>query len=145
MSSISERKDELLRQMQAIGSKDDRLRYIVERGRALPNLPDNLKIDPFLVKGCISRAWLVPQISGERLSFMADSEAMIVKGIIALLLEVYNGSTAEEIRQLPQDFLSLAGVTEHLSMNRRNGLVNVLGMIQNYAERMSGSSAAAQV
>lgn len=138
MNNINERKDALLRELQAISNKDDRLRFIVEQGRGLPAFPENLKIEPFLVKGCISRAWLVPQIQGDRLSFLADSEAMIVKGIIALLLKVYNGSQPEEILALPQDFLAAAGVTEHLSMNRRNGLVNVLGMIQNYAARMQG-------
>lgn len=147
MSTIEERKEALLRELHAIGGKDDRLRYIVEKGRSMPMLPDSLKIEPFLVKGCISRAWLVPQIQGENLSFMADSEAMIVKGIIALLLQVYNGSTPEEILGLSPDFLAEAGVSEHLSMNRRNGLVNVLGMIKNYAERMQGkgSPAATQI
>jgi cysteine desulfuration protein SufE len=139
MSTIQERKDHLIQTLRSIPDKDERLRYIVEQGKNLPPLPDSLKLDPFLVKGCISKAWLVPQIQNERLNFLADSEAMIVKGIIALLLQVYNGSRPEDILAFPPDFLSEAGVTEHLSMNRRNGLVNVLGLIQSYAQRMSGT------
>ncbi len=140
MTTLTERKDQLLRELRAFTDKDERFRYLVEKGRELPALPEALKLEAFLVKGCISRAWLVPQIQGQQLSFMADSEAMIVKGIIALLLQVYNGARAEEILEISPEFLSEAGVTEHLSMNRRNGLVNVLAMIRSYAERMRGSA-----
>lgn len=135
-TDINMRKDALLQRLKAIPNKDDRLRTIVDEGKGMPALPEALKLENFLVKGCISRAYLVPQIQGDRLSFLADSEAMIVKGIIALLLKVYNGSTAQEILGLPPEFLTEAGVTEHLSMNRRNGLTNVIGMIRHYAERM---------
>lgn len=135
-SDINTRKDALLHRLKAIPNKDDRLRAIVDEGKSMPAFPEALKLENFLVKGCISRAYLVPQIQGDRLSFLADSEAMIVKGIIALLLKVYNGSTAQEILELSPEFLTEAGVTEHLSMNRRNGLTNVIGMIRQYAERM---------
>lgn len=140
MSQINERKSLLLDELRRFTDKDERFRYLVAKGRELPPLPESLKIEPFLVKGCISRAWLVPEIKGDKLAFLADSEAMIVKGIIALVLQVYNGSQASEILELSPDFLSEAGVTEHLSMNRRNGLVNVLGMIRSYAERMAQSA-----
>ncbi len=143
MTDILQRKDELLKSLRAIHDKDERLRYIIGEGKDLPQFPDNLKLEPFLVKGCISRAWLVPNIKDGRLSFLADSEAMIVKGIIALLLKVYNNSTAEEIMSLSTDFLSEAGVSEHLSMNRRNGLSNILSMIQHYARSLAKSSASA--
>lgn len=137
MESILTRKDRIMAELKGISDKDERLKAIIEYGKNMPELPAQLKIDPFLVKGCISRAWLVPQIQGDRLRFMADSEAMIVKGIIALLLQVYNDSTADEIQSLSPDFLAEAGITELLSMNRRNGLRNVLSMIQTYADRMS--------
>ena len=139
MSDVEARKQELMTRLKAMPNKDDRLRYIVDQGKALPELPAALKLDQFLIKGCISQAWLLPQIQGDRLHFLADSEAMIVKGIIALLTRVYNGGTAEEILAVPPSFLGEAGVTEHLSMNRRNGLTNILGMIRLYAERMQNS------
>ena len=136
MDNILQRKEALLRTLKSIGDKDERLRHIVDEGKGMPPFPENLRLDAFLVKGCISRAWLVPQIKDGNLYFMADSEAMIVKGIVALLLKVYNGSTPQEITELSTDFLSEAGVSEHLSMNRRNGLGNILGMIQHYARSM---------
>ncbi|MDQ3233860.1 MAG: SufE family protein [Pseudobdellovibrionaceae bacterium] len=136
MENIIARKDRIMAELKGISDKDERLKAIIGYGKDMPDLPAELKIEPFLVKGCISRAWLVPQIQNERLRFMADSEAMIVKGIIALLLQVYNDSTPQEIESLPPDFLAEAGITELLSMNRRNGLRNVLTMIQAYAARM---------
>ena len=139
MESILTRKDKLLSQLKGIQDKDERLRFIVEQGKQLASLPEALKMEQFLVKGCISRAWLLPQIQGDRLNFLADSEAVIVKGIIALILQVYNQSTPQEILDLAPDFLAEAGVTELLSMNRRNGLINVLSMIRQYAERMQTS------
>ncbi|RZA10684.1 MAG: SufE family protein [Proteobacteria bacterium] len=136
MEDILQRKEALLLSLKGIKDKDERLRHIVDEGKAMPSFPDNLRLDAFLVKGCISRAWLVPQIKDDRLYFMADSEAMIVKGVVALLLKVYNGSTPKEIADMSTDFLSEAGVSEHLSMNRRNGLGNILSMIQHYARSM---------
>ncbi|RYZ55132.1 MAG: SufE family protein [Proteobacteria bacterium] len=136
MTDILQRKEALLQSLKSISNKDERLRHIVDEGKAMPPLPENLRLDPFLVKGCISKAWLVPQIIEDKIFFMADSEAMIVKGVVALLLKVYNGSTAAEILNLSTDFLGEAGVSEHLSMNRRNGLANILIMIQHYAKSM---------
>ncbi len=141
MADIAQRKDALLATLKGIKDKDERLRFIVGEGKALPELPASLKLEPFLVKGCISRAWLVPQFKDGRLSFFADSEAMIVKGIIALLLKVYNDSTPQEILAMPSDFLSEAGVSEHLSMNRRSGLSNILAMIQHYAGALAAQGA----
>ena len=141
MADILQRKAQILAELKAISDKDERLKAIIEYGKSMPTLPEALKIDAFLVKGCISKAWLMPQIIDERLSFLADSEAMIVKGIIALVLKVYNHSSALEIQSMPADFLAEAGITELLSMNRRNGLRNILTMIQNYASKMEASAA----
>lgn len=130
---INDRIQKLAAELTSIRDKDERLRFIISKGRELPPVEENLKIDAFLVKGCISKAWLVPKFEGNRISFMADSEAAVVKGIIAILLAVYSGCTAEEIRSTDPEFLKNWGISEHLSMNRRNGLSNIIGMIQNYA------------
>ena len=95
-----------------------------------------LKIDQFLVKGCISKAWLVPQFKSGQVAFFADSEAMIVKGIISVLLDLYNDCTPQEILQEDGTFLADVGITEHLSMNRRNGLANFLKLIHTYARAL---------
>ena len=133
MTTITERKDKLVTEFKALDDKDDRMRSLILKGRAL-EMPENLKLDQFLVKGCISRAWLVPQLKDGRIYFLADSEAMIVKGIIAALLEVYSGSTPK-VLELNPDFLVTVGIEDHLSMNRRNGLANIFKLIKFYAEK----------
>lgn len=131
--TLEERKESLLAELKAIQDKDERLKYIIQLGRTMPKMDDSLKIDHFMVKGCISKAWLAPQLEAGRIFFHADSEALIVKGIIALLLKVYNHGTPEEILAVDSSFLTQVGVTEHLSMNRRNGLANILKMVNSYA------------
>lgn len=136
---MEQRKRELIQELNAIKDKDERLRYIIQQGKEMTPMDDSLKIEPFLVKGCISRAWLAPQRQDGKLHFHADSEAMIVKGIIALLLRVYNDASPEEILATDADFLSKLGVTDHLSMNRRNGLSNILKMLKSYALAFRGA------
>ena len=138
MENIIEKKDKLVAEFKALDDKDDRMRALILKGRSL-QMPENLKLDQFLVKGCISKAWLVPQLKDGKIFFLADSEAMIVKGIIAALLEVYSGSTAKEILELNPDFLVEVGIEDHLSMNRRNGLANIFKLIQFYAEKAQGA------
>ncbi len=138
MTSIIERKDKLVSEFKALDDKDDRMRALILKGRSL-EMPENLKLDQFLVKGCISRAWLVPQLKDGKIYFLADSEAMIVKGIIATLVEVYSGTTPEEVVELKPDFLVEVGIEDHLSMNRRNGLANITKLIQFYAEKAKGA------
>ena len=137
---ITKKKQQVIDQFAAIKDKDERLRAIIEMGRALPTMDETLKIDPFLVRGCISKAWLAPRMTeSERIFFEADSEAMIVKGIIAVLLEVYSGATAEDIEATDASFLAEIGISDHLSMNRRNGLANIVKTIQNYAKVLKKS------
>ena len=137
---INQKKQLVIAKFSEISDKDERLRAIIEMGRNLPQMEDSLKIDPFLVRGCISRAWLAPRRGDDgRVFFEADSEAMIVKGIIAVLLEVYSGATAGEIEATDPSFLAEIGISEHLSMNRRNGLANIVKTIQNYAKVLKNS------
>jgi len=138
-ADIEQRKQELIMELTAISDKDERLRYIIQQGKSLPVMDASLKIDPFLVKGCISRAWLAPQRRDSTIVFHADSEAMIVKGIIAILLRVYNHATPDEVLMTDADFLTDVGVTDHLSMNRRNGLSNILKMMKTYAAAFRGA------
>lgn len=139
-AKINEKKQIVVAKFADISDKDERLRAIIEMGRKLPQMEDSLKIEPFLVRGCISRAWLAPRKGDSgQIFFEADSEAMIVKGIIAVLLEVYSGATAAEIEATDPSFLAEIGISEHLSMNRRNGLANIVKTIQNYAKALKNS------
>lgn len=131
--SITTKKDQLLKSLEGFKNKDERLQYIIDLGKNKPALEDAKKDDKFLVKGCMSQAWLIPQFENGKLHFDFDSEALIVKGIMALLMEVYNDNTPSENLQVHPDFLAPAGITEHLSMNRRNGLANLFKQIHLYS------------
>ena len=131
--SIISKKDNIIEQLKKAGSSDEKFRLLIQKGRELEPLSEEGRQDKFLVKGCISRAWLFPRFENGKVHFSADSEAAIVKGIIALLMAVYSDETPEAILGLDAGFLIEAGVAEQLSMNRRNGLANITKQIKLYA------------
>jgi cysteine desulfuration protein SufE len=112
---------------------EERYKELIQLGKALPPLAEEGRLEKYLVKGCQSQVWLYPQFREGRVFFQADSDAILVKGIVALLLEVYSDCTPQEILKTPADFLKDIGITEHLSMNRSNGLASMLKQIQMYA------------
>jgi cysteine desulfuration protein SufE len=133
MSDINAKKALILEELASITSSDDRYKFIIEKGRELPTLRDEQRLEKFLVQGCMSQAWLVPELKDGRLYFYVDSDAAIVKGIMAILVAVYSGNTPAENLILSPDFLKDGGITEHLSMNRRNGLSSVVKQIMLYS------------
>jgi cysteine desulfuration protein SufE len=133
MTDIHAKKKLILEQLAAISSTDDRYKFIIEKGRELEGLKEDQKLEKFLVQGCMSQAWLVPELKDGRLYFYVDSDAAIVKGIMAILMSVYSGNLPSENMALPPDFLKEGGITEHLSMNRRNGLSSVVKQIMLYS------------
>lgn len=114
-------------------SWEDRYREIIKIGKNLSSIDDSLKQEKFRVKGCQSQVWLVPELRDGKVYFQADSDAMLVKGIVALLVEIYSGEKADDILSNKPDFLSEIGITDHLSMNRSNGLASMIKQIQMYA------------
>jgi cysteine desulfuration protein SufE len=140
MTSIIEKKNEVLKVLSEITDSDERYRFIIAKGRKLPKVDESFKVEKFLVEGCISRAWLIPEFRDGRVFFHADSEAEIVKGIMAILLEVYSGNSASENLTLSPEFLREGGITEHLSMNRRNGLSSVVKQIMLYSKAFKALS-----
>lgn len=133
MLTIEQKKSAVLADLAKFTDAEDRYRHIISKGRLLGNLTEDQKEEKFLIEGCISRAWLVPEFRDGKIYFKADSEAAIVKGIIAILLEVYSGNTPSQNLSLSPDFLKEGGITEHLSMNRRNGLSSVVKQIVLYS------------
>ena len=131
--SILMRKEKILGELTAITDTDERYKYMISKGRALPEIAAEQKLQKFLVEGCMSQAWLVPVLKDGKIFFQVDSEAAIVKGIMAILSEVYSDSTPDEILSLSPEFLKEGGITEHLSMNRRNGLSSVVKQMRLYA------------
>ncbi len=112
---------------------EDRYRELMVLGKKLPPFPEPLREEKYQVKGCQSQVWLVPRFEQDRLYFEGESDALIVKGILALLIKVYSGETPQSILQEKSDFLQEMGITEHLSMNRSNGLASILKQIRLYA------------
>ncbi len=134
--------EELEENFELLDDWEDRYRYIIELGEKLPPLPDELHTPEWKVKGCQSQVWLVPQVeaveNGKIIFFRGDSDAIIVKGIIAIVLAVYSGKTAEEILRINvDDIFNKIGLEEHLSPNRRNGLFSMVQKIRHYAEELA--------
>ena len=108
----------------------DKYEYIIELGKALPPFPEELKTEDRLIKGCQSRVWLDSRIEDGRLFFRADSDAIITKGIISLLISVYSGQTPQEILNDDFSFLDALGLKENLSPTRAGGLASMIATIK---------------
>ncbi|MFY0664727.1 MAG: SufE family protein [Natronospirillum sp.] len=115
-------------------SWEDRYKYIIDLGKELPVLEDTYKTDDFIVRGCQSKVWLVPQRDGERITFMADSDAFIVKGLLAVVLAAYNNKTAPEIQQFDiEAYFDELNLLKHLSATRGNGLRAMVQRIKEFS------------
>ena len=127
--------EELIDNFSFLDNWEDKYRYIIELGEKMPQLPDNLKIDDWKVKGCQSQVWLVPSKQGDKLSFLGDSDAMIVKGLISIVLLIYNNKSPSAIKAVAvDDIFAKLGLKEHLSPSRRNGLEAMIEKIKYYAD-----------
>jgi cysteine desulfuration protein SufE len=112
---------------------EDRYKELITLGKQLATYPEDKRDDKYKVKGCQSQVWLCPEFKEGRVYFHADSDALLVKGIAGVLVGVYSDATPDEILSTKPDFLSEVGITEHLSMNRSNGLAAMMKQIQMYA------------
>jgi cysteine desulfuration protein SufE len=111
----------------------DKYEYIIELGKSVPMIDEKQKTDANLIKGCQSRVWLSSDFKDGRIYFAADSDAIITKGIISLLVRVFNGRTPDEILLSDFSFVEKIGLKENLSPTRANGLVSMIQQIKNYA------------
>lgn len=113
---------------------EERYRYLIDLGRNLPDMPAELKTEETKVRGCTSQVWMVAEKSGDAYQFTADSDAHIVRGLIALLLAAYQNKTAEEISAVDiEGVFADIGLDSHLSPNRRNGFFAMVERIQTLA------------
>lgn len=111
----------------------DKYEYIIEVGNELEPFDDSNKTKSNLISGCQSRVWLDGKLDGDKIIFTADSDAIITKGIVALLIRVYSNRTPDEILNTDLFFLDKIGLKENLSPTRANGLLSMLKQIKNYA------------
>lgn len=123
--------DELVENFSLFDDWEERYRYLIDLGRSLPHMDDALKVDKHLVRGCTSRVWLVPDIQDGVFHFQADSDAHIVRGLVALLVAAYEGKSLDEVRCLDIDAaFRQIGLDQHLSANRRSGFMAMVERIQ---------------
>lgn len=130
---ISERINAIIKRFESFSQWEDRYRDIIKLGKSLDVLNESDKQEKYRIKGCQSQVWLKARLENGRVFFSADSDAVLVKGIVALLIEAYSDSTPDEILSHKADFLNEIGISEHLSMNRTNGLASMVKQIQMYA------------
>jgi len=117
----------------ALTTWEEKYEHIIFLGRALPSYPEEFRTELFKVKGCQAQVWLHPSFVDGRMLFEADSDATIVKGLLALLMRVYNNRTPSEVLETEPTFVEDIGLHEHLSQNRTNGLFSMLKQVKMYA------------
>ncbi len=131
--TIREKQSDLIKRFEDLSDWEEKYTQIIKLGRELPDLPEEYRVDKNKVEGCQSQVWMHAEFKDGRIYIHADSDAMIVKGLIAILVKVYSGHTPDEILSTPPDFLKKIGVDTHLSPTRKNGLSAMLKQIQLYA------------
>ena len=133
MSAINEVQDEIIEEFAGLSDWMDKYAYIIELGNAVEPLEEKHKTPDNIIDGCQSRVWLVAEEDGENINFRADSDAIIVKGLISLLIRVLSGNTPQEILDADLYFMREIGLQEHLSPTRSNGLLAMIKQMRVYA------------
>ncbi len=137
MKSLQEIENEIVDEFSMFDDWLDKYEYIIELGKNLNNYPENEKTDDKLIKGCQSRVWLDYKVEDGRIYFNADSDAIITKGIISLLINLYSGRTPNEILSSDFSVVDKIGLKENLSPTRANGLVSMIAKIKEIAVKNS--------
>lgn len=131
--TIKEIQEEIIDEFSFFEDWMERYEYIIELGKSLPMIKDEFKTDSNLIVGCQSKVWLHSEIEGDKIKFTADSDAILTKGIVALLLRVFNNQKPKDILDADLYFVDKIGLKEHLSPTRANGLVSMIKQIKLYA------------
>jgi cysteine desulfuration protein SufE len=131
--TIREKQEHLAGALGALRTAQDRLAFVVCRGRAAAPLDDAMKTDARRLEGCLAKVWFAPDFREGRCYFKTDSDSAVVKGVAVLLCDFYSGQTPGEILSAPPAFLEKFGITQHLTPNRRNGLARIHSAIEAFA------------
>lgn len=131
--TIKEIQEEIIDEFDLFEDWMERYEHIIDLGKSLPLIAERFKVDENLIKGCQSKVWLHAEIQNDQLAFSADSDAILTKGIVALLLRVFNGQKPADIVNSDMDFINEIGLKEHLSATRANGLLSMIKQIKLYA------------
>lgn len=135
--TIDEAQSEILAEFEYLEDWLDKYQQLIDMGQSLPEGDDELRQDANLIRGCQSRVWIACRLEGGVLRFRADSDAVITKGIVSLLLRIFDGHTPQEIQGAELYVLDKIGLQQHLSPTRANGLVAMVEQIRAYAQKYS--------
>lgn len=139
MATINQLQDEIIEEFEGFDDWMDRYAYIIELGNAMPALDEQYKTPDNLIDGCQSRVWLQADYTDGVIHLQADSDALIVKGIVSMLVRVLDGQSPRDILDADLYFIDRIGLREHLSPTRSNGLVAMVKRIHDYALALNGA------
>ena len=125
--------DEIIEEFSLFDAWDDKYEYIIDMGKKLPLLENEHKLDENKVRGCQSTVWLVSEYKDGKIYFKADSDAIITKGLVSMLIRVLSGHTPDEIIDAELGFIQKIGMTTHLAQTRANGLLAMVKQMKNFA------------
>ena len=131
--TIQEIQDEIVDEFSMFEDWMQRYEYIIDLGKSLPLIDEQFKTEDNIIKGCQSKVWVHAEQQGEKVVFTADSDAILTKGIIAILIRAFSNQKAADILESNTDFIDKIGLKEHLSPTRANGLVSMVKKIKMYA------------
>lgn len=131
--NINDIQEEIIEEFEFMGDWEDKYRYIIDLGRDMEGYPEEFRDDNHKVKGCQSQVWLHAQTESDQIKFYGDSDALIPKGLISLLLRVYSDQPAQDIAQTEPYFIEKIGLSQNLTPTRTNGLHSMVKKIREYA------------
>ncbi|MFQ3579232.1 MAG: SufE family protein [Bacteroidales bacterium] len=139
--SITEKQDAIISEFEVFDDWMDKYQYIIELSKRLPPIDETKKVEQYIIKGCQSNVWLDAQFDGTHVYYFADSDALITKGIVSLLIRVLSGHTPQEIIDSDLYFIEKIGLKENLSPTRSNGLLAMIKQMRYFAMAFQHKSA----
>lgn len=131
--TIQDIQAEIIDEFSMFDDWEERYQYMIDLGKDLPLIDSKFKTDEFIIKGCQSKVWVHAGLEEDKVVFTADSDAIITKGIIAILIRVFSNQKPSDIIEANTDFINDIGLKEHLSPTRANGLVSMIKQLKMYA------------
>ncbi|MCA0152500.1 SufE family protein [Winogradskyella vincentii] len=131
--TIAEVQNEIIDEFSMFEDWEERYQYMIDLGKTLPLIEEKYKTDDHIIKGCQSKVWVHAEMENDKVNFTADSDAIITKGIIAILIRVFSGQHPKDIIDADTEFIDKIGLKEHLSPTRANGLVSMIKQLKMYA------------
>lgn len=135
---IDKKVDEYRSVLSMFSDNNERYKFLIDLARKAEPFPEEFRLENFKVKGCLSQVWLVPKYEEGKIKYLSDSDAMIVKGTVTLISQIYSGSSPEDIVANERNLMEELDLGNILSMNRRNGAYNMLSMVKEHAKMFTG-------